>query len=820
MKKFYFSLIALFVGLCASAQLYVCGGGDGLAWEPANPLEVTADADGNYTFTVTNLTAFKMSTSKGTWNQFNANAIGTGSTLAPDKEYSISGWGENQTLPWTGDWTVKVYANKTKMYLTTTTPNPGAPSIYMRGDMNSWGSPDAWKFSTVDGVVYELKNVTITSSQNFKIADANWGNVNYGGATNMKVNTEYLLSYNSNTNCKLAANFTGNVIFNLDTKKVVFDDGNYNPNPGPAYKEAYLVGANYGDWSVSADYKMSTEDGVVYTITVPNLSGEWKIWDGSWNWSWGKGANELQLNKTGEAWFNSSANYALAVDHEVTIKLTVVEGSAAAGSATASQILVYDAEYDPNAPDTNKNTVYFDNTNSEWETVYAYVWNGASQNANFPGVAMTKGENNVWSYEIETIWEPAQVIFSNGAGQQTDDLTFENEKTYSMPVPTAYSVSFDNGLTAWETVYAYVYNADKYVAAWPGVEMTKGEGTVWTYDFKTYIDPANIIFSDGQEGGAQTEDLAFEAGKVYGDPAPIVVEEVQVKWNNNDANYTNPYANWSAEMGGEVTSVAMTEIMEEVETPDVPEQKIVTYNFSDFARQDYTENTKVGDLTIYATASAKVTIDGSNKTIDGVAYTQRLKFGGTANIKTPARVIGFPVDGACTIVVAATSSGSDERKVNVYDAAGTVIETIDAPSGTINVASVAYTGEAGEIFIGSANSGANIYFVRVEYPVAATPAAIEYVGTGIWEAQLPAEAKYVYFTDGASADRGDNKLFAVEDEKTYTPETEGVTGVEAVAIDANAAAVYYNLQGVRVANPAAGQVYIKVNGKKATKVQF
>ncbi|MCI5768570.1 MAG: hypothetical protein MR027_06300 [Ligilactobacillus ruminis] len=45
------------------------------------------------------------------------------------------------------------------------------------------------------------------------------------------------------------------------------------------------------------------------------------------------------------------------------------------------------------------------------------------------------------------------------------------------------------------------------------------------------------------------------------------------------------------------------------------------------------------------------------------------------------------------------------------------------------------------------------------------------------------------------------------------------TGVEDITVDdQNGVAVYYNMQGVRVANPAAGGLYIKVEGKKATKV--
>ena len=45
--------------------------------------------------------------------------------------------------------------------------------------------------------------------------------------------------------------------------------------------------------------------------------------------------------------------------------------------------------------------------------------------------------------------------------------------------------------------------------------------------------------------------------------------------------------------------------------------------------------------------------------------------------------------------------------------------------------------------------------------------------------------------------------------------TQGVNDV--IAADAEVAPVYYNLQGVRVANPANG-LYIKVAGEKASKV--
>lgn len=52
----------------------------------------------------------------------------------------------------------------------------------------------------------------------------------------------------------------------------------------------------------------------------------------------------------------------------------------------------------------------------------------------------------------------------------------------------------------------------------------------------------------------------------------------------------------------------------------------------------------------------------------------------------------------------------------------------------------------------------------------------------------------------------------------YTPKSDIETGVEAVDVAEDAPVVYYNMQGIRVKNPVAGQLLIRVQGKKATKV--
>ena len=47
---------------------------------------------------------------------------------------------------------------------------------------------------------------------------------------------------------------------------------------------------------------------------------------------------------------------------------------------------------------------------------------------------------------------------------------------------------------------------------------------------------------------------------------------------------------------------------------------------------------------------------------------------------------------------------------------------------------------------------------------------------------------------------------------------EGQNAIENITVDGNEAAVYYNLQGQRVANPTAGQVYIVKAGNDVKKV--
>lgn len=65
-------------------------------------------------------------------------------------------------------------------------------------------------------------------------------------------------------------------------------------------------------------------------------------------------------------------------------------------------------------------TVYFDNSSSNWSTPYCHYWGGSSASS-WPGVKMTNVSGSIWKYTIPD--NSTGVIFNNGSGTQTGDLT-------------------------------------------------------------------------------------------------------------------------------------------------------------------------------------------------------------------------------------------------------------------------------------------------------------------------------------------------------------------------------------------------------------
>lgn len=229
MKKFLLSMAVASMAMTASAQVYVVGAGDGLGWDLPG-MEVAAKSSNVYEFTVDNLSKFKVSTVKATsWEEFNPNAYATGTA-----EYTAEGvvkaggetlpveiWGEDQMLPFTGKYTITLDLNNMTMtaYCSSGIPTE-APTVYVRGAMNDWGTPSTWQFNyDVPNDVYWFicqGETELAGGVEFKFADANWGSINYSTNGEIIVDgvTTCPLVFNQG-NQFFSTNFTGLITLNI-----------------------------------------------------------------------------------------------------------------------------------------------------------------------------------------------------------------------------------------------------------------------------------------------------------------------------------------------------------------------------------------------------------------------------------------------------------------------------------------------------------------------------------------------------------------------------------------------------------------------------
>lgn len=221
MKKLYTLIATAAVCLSANAQLYFVGNGDSLAWAPEAPLEVIAK-DGLYTVEITNLKQWKMSTAKGDWDTFNAAALqaaGCDKEENLGKDLALTVTDADNYTPWAGDYKLVVKEDLSSMVLTTTTPKPtGAAALYLRGGMNGWGTDDLWKMTTLDeGKTYFFNctaeaGTTIPTATEFKIADADWANYNYGAGDQVYAFDEAQTWFFNGGNSVMGEDYNGTIM--------------------------------------------------------------------------------------------------------------------------------------------------------------------------------------------------------------------------------------------------------------------------------------------------------------------------------------------------------------------------------------------------------------------------------------------------------------------------------------------------------------------------------------------------------------------------------------------------------------------------------
>lgn len=103
-----------------------------------------------------------------------------------------------------------------------------------------------------------------------------------------------------------------------------------------------------------------------------------------------------------------------------TVKITLTGKNAEAENNTVTQEYVFTKTAAPELDGTT--VVYYDNSETNWDTVYLYAYTRVDDNLvnnkNWPGVPMDNLGDNIYGYIIDETWDYANVIFTNNNGTQ------------------------------------------------------------------------------------------------------------------------------------------------------------------------------------------------------------------------------------------------------------------------------------------------------------------------------------------------------------------------------------------------------------------
>lgn len=304
----------------------------------------------------------------------------------------------------------------------------------------------------------------------------------------------------------------------LDTVTVLFDAVNEivmagvgevgaTPTEKPIVPTTYrVVGSTpwMGSWDPASNEGLMEEiDDWKYAKTFEDVKpGTYQFAiteNGSWDHSWGmEGGNcTLKVTKTSDVtvYFRR-----LGVSTAISVEITPVSS----GGTT------------PGTPPSQPGTTVYCQAPDSWEICNVYWW-GSAEAVTWPGVAMTKGADGIWSFDVPD--DATNILFNNMVGE-------EGAQSPDLIRPTDNKVKYVFANDEWVAHSESVTIIEKYYvagsAALCGVEfqpaddnnlMAGGENGIWT---KIYQDvPAGeylLKVTDGTWNNTWCDDQAGTDG--------------------------------------------------------------------------------------------------------------------------------------------------------------------------------------------------------------------------------------------------------------------------------------------------------------------
>ena len=269
--------------------LYIVGNTEELgAWDTEKAVKVAHDGK-NYTITLDeNVTAFKISTSKGDETAFNNGNLAINDAITNGESVNLiaNKDGGNIVLPWDGVWNITISDDLSKLTATTETPKPLTP-LYIVGNTEELG---AWNTENAVEVSNNRINYSITLDESvteFKIS-TNKGDETTFNNGNLAVSNPISNGVNVNLVAdaeggKIALPWAG--VWNITIAGDLSTLTATTSTPRPL-GSLYIVGGSYaiGDWDPSKAVEIGN-DGENYTITIKAPATEFKLSTKRGGWS-------------------------------------------------------------------------------------------------------------------------------------------------------------------------------------------------------------------------------------------------------------------------------------------------------------------------------------------------------------------------------------------------------------------------------------------------------------------------------------------------------------------------------------------------------
>ncbi|MDO5124306.1 MAG: alpha-amylase family glycosyl hydrolase [Eubacteriales bacterium] len=173
--------------------------------------------------------------------------------------------------------------------------------------------------------------------------------------------------------------------------------------------------------------------------------------------------------------------------------------------------------------------VYLQN-DANWASPNCHYWNNSGDTTEWPGLPMESLGNNLYRISVPAGYD--MVIFNNGSGDQTENLTLNRGQVYNNaskqwsslggdtptlptdptePVTPSGNYVYLKDSANWGTAYIH-YWSDSAGSVWPGVQMESMGNNLYRFALDSQY--TGIVFNNGGNG-QQSQDQTPNYGQVY-----------------------------------------------------------------------------------------------------------------------------------------------------------------------------------------------------------------------------------------------------------------------------------------------------------------